>query len=112
MQLHRDRSPKRPQVPSKKPPLHLQNAFEVLVLLSPFVHPFLLLPLYILLVLPSVGRHFSFIDRNFISSRFLSPLPRRLTGATTTALATIYIPFVVDNLHHFLRSQGCSCHRW
>src|SRR5271170_763595 len=109
-QLHHDRSPKRPQLPSKKPPLHLQNAFDVL--LPPFVRPFLFLPpLYILLVLPSVGRHFSFIDRNIISSRFLSPLPRRLTGATTTALATTYIPFVVDNRLHFPRSQVGSRQR-
>src|SRR5271170_3971653 len=92
MQLHRDRSPKRPQVPSKKPPLHLQNAFEVLVLLSPFVHPFLLLPLYILLVLPSVGRHFSFIDHNFISSRFLSPLPRRLYRGNNNRLGYYLYP--------------------
>src|SRR5271170_3350359 len=40
-QLHHDRSPRRPQVPSKKPPLRLQNGFDVL--LPPFGRPFLLL---------------------------------------------------------------------
>src|SRR5271163_3288627 len=107
-QLHRDRSPRRPQVPSKKPPLHLQNAFDVL--LPPFGRPFTLFLLYILLFLPSAGRHFSFTDRNI--SRFLFPLPRRLTRATTTALAPIPISFVVDHLLTFLQSQVCSCHRW
>src|SRR5277367_5922399 len=108
-QLHRDRSPKRPQVHSKKPPLHLQNAFEVLLLLPTFVRRFLLFLLYILSSLPSAGRHFSFIDGNFYL--FLSPFPRRLTMATTTALATICIPFVVDNLSHFPRGQVGSRQR-
>src|SRR5271154_5150487 len=108
-QLHRDRPPKTPQVPSKKPPLHLQNAFDVL--LPPSVRLFLfLLLLYILLVLPPAGRHFSFIDRNI--SLFLSPLPRRPTKALTTPLVSIHIPFVVDHLLPFLQSQVCSCHRW
>src|SRR5271170_5360965 len=106
-QLHHDRAPRRPQVPSKKPPLPLQNAFDVL--LPPFVRPFLLLPLYILLVLPSTGHHFSFIDHN--TFLFLSPLPRRLIRATTTALVPIPTSFVVDHLP-FPRSQVCSCRRW
>src|SRR5271154_4815767 len=65
-QLHHDRSPRRPQVPSKKPPLRLQNPFNVL---PPFIRPFLLL-LYILLVFPSAGRHFSAYDDHSISSLF------------------------------------------
>src|SRR5271155_1946136 len=56
-QLHHDRSPRRPQVPSKKPPLRLQNVFDVL---PPFGRPFLFLfRLYILFSLPSASRHFS-----------------------------------------------------
>src|SRR5277367_1178526 len=39
-QLHHDRSPTRPQVPSKKSPLRLQNAFDVP---PPYVRSFLLL---------------------------------------------------------------------
>src|SRR5271170_7485405 len=105
VQLHHNRSPTRPQVPSKKSPLRLQNAFDVL---PPYVRSFLLL-LYILLVLPSAGHHFSFIDRN--TFLFLSPLPRRLIRATTTTLVPIPTSFVVDHLP-FPRSQVCSCRRW
>src|SRR5271154_1942984 len=104
-QLHHDRSPTRPQVPSKKSPLRLQNAFDVP---PPYVRSFLLL-LYILRVLPSAGRHFSFIDRN--TFLFLSPLPRRLIRATTTTLVPIPTSFVVDHLP-LPRSQVCSCRRW
>src|SRR5271154_1090 len=104
-QLHHDRSPRRPQVPSKMPPLPLQNAFDVL--LPPFVRTFLfLLLLYILLVLPSAGRHFSFIDRNI--SPFLFPLRRRPTKALKSPLVSIYIRFGVDYLLRFLQSQVSS----
>src|SRR5271155_2460046 len=86
-QLHHDRSPRRPQVPSKKPPLRLQNAFDVL--LPPLGRPFLFLfHLYVLCFLPSTGRHFSFLGRNF-SFLFLFPLPRRPTKALTSPLVSI-----------------------
>jgi len=105
-QFLRDGSPRRPHIPSKVPPRYLQNALDILL---PFVCRFLLL-LYILLF-PSVGRHFSFINRKF-SSFLLFPLPRRLTKATTAPLVSIHIPFVVDHLLPFRQSQVCSYHRW